>query len=126
MKRLFIGLCCVLLFASCEKANSLVGKTYAAFGYHADEKNIAGIHFDGYDAYYVYRFIDEARGERTIRKYSPKGEIIGEIEPCTYTYEYPQIEITYINQYFEREVTVQGEFLDKNTFRINKDDYHLQ
>lgn len=126
MRRLLIGLCLILLFASCEKTNSLAGKTFAAFGYHVDEMNAGIIHFDGYDAYYVYRFIDEVRAERTTRKYSAKGEIIGEIEPCTYIYEYPLIEITYTPDYSDKETTVKGEFLDKNTFRINKSDYHLQ
>ena len=126
MRRLLIGLCLIFIFASCEKTNSLVGKTFAAFGYHVDEMNAGIIHIDGYDAYYVYRFVDEARAERTTRKYSAKGEVIGEIESCTYTYEYPIIEITYIPSYSDKEITVQGEFLDKNTFRINKSDYYLQ
>lgn len=127
MKKLAIIFAAIAVLAGCQKdKTSLAGETYAAFAYHSDAWEIAGMHFDGYDAYYVYRFIDQTRAERTVRQYSPIGEIIGDIEDCTYTYKYPYIEIKYYNTSRKLEVTEKGEFLDKDTFRINKKDYIKQ
>ena len=101
---------------SCSKDNdednfSLVGSTYAAFAYHMDATEFAGFHYDGYDAYWVYRFISPTQCEAQTREGSPTGRIIGDITTCTYTLDYPTITIKQGN------ATFIGTFLDKNTFR---------
>lgn len=125
MRKMLLVVLAVVMMAGCTKTKGVVGSTFAAFGYHVDDKVIAGMHFDGYDAYRVYRFIDSGTAEKTTRKYSPQGEIIGDIETCTYSYSYPAITITYKN-YDGSDRTVTGEFLDNDTFRIGKEDYIRQ
>lgn len=90
---------------------SLVGKTYAAFAYHSSAIDVAGIHLDGYDAYWVYRFTSATECERQARKGSPTGGIIGDIDKCTYTLNYPTITIV------NGTSTITGTFIDQNTFR---------
>ena len=108
--------------ASCSKDEdnekevfSLVGKTYAAVAYHINESNIGGFHMDGYDAYWVYRFTSDSECERMCRQNSPTGKIIGDIEKCTYTLDYPTIKLK------DDESTDTGTFIDENTFRITYD-----
>ena len=103
-------------FISCgsdddEDEFSLVGKTYAAFAYHSSAMDVAGLHFDGYDAYWVYRFTSTTECERQSRKGSPTGGIIGDIDKCTYTLNYPTITIV------NGTSTITGTFIDQNTFR---------
>ena len=126
MRRVVLVLIVLSALMGCSKGSSLVGETYAAYGYHSDEFNAGYIHIDGYDAYYVFRFIDRSTAERTTRQHSPQGSIIGDIESCTYTLKYPSIEISYYNSALRQVVTEKGKFLDKKTFRIGKYDYVKQ
>lgn len=125
MKRLLLAVLGIAILTGCIKREHIVKSTFAAFSYHVDEKNIAGMHFDAYDAYEVYRFIDTGTAEKSTRKFSPKGEIIGDIDICSYIYSYPTITITYKN-YDGKDKTVTGQFLDYDTFRIGKEEYIRQ
>lgn len=126
MRKIVLCIIAAVLFMGCEKQDSLSGTVFAGFAYHANSTTIAGIQIDGYDAYYVYRFIDETNLERTTRTGGAYGKIIGEAEKGTYSYNHPNIEITYTDQYSERVVTLRGEFLDSKTFRIDDTDYIKQ
>lgn len=126
MKKIVLCIIAAVMLIGCEKQDSLKGSVFAGYAYHANSNTIAGIHIDGYDAYYVYRFLDDINLERTTRKGGAHGEIIGEIEKGTYTYDYPNIEVTYTDKYSGREVVLAGEFLDKKTFRIDDTDYVKQ
>lgn len=126
MKKILLALLPLVFLCGCSKEDTLEGKTFAAFAYHANDKTIAGIQLDGYDAYYVFRFSTASTGERSTRKGSPQGGFIGEIQPCTYEYSYPNIKITYSNEYSGRQVTEEGKFIDRKTFRINDKEYILQ
>lgn len=126
MKRIAVIIAAIAVLVGCQKEERVKGQTYAAFGYHTDAWDIAGMHFDGYDVYYVFRFIDETTAERTIRRDSPKGEIMFDIESCTYTYNHPVIEISYYNKTSQKNVVETGEFIDDATFRIGKKDYIRQ
>ena len=126
MRKIAIIFAVIAVLAGCSKGNSLSGETYAAYGYHVDDFNAGYFHMDGYDAYYVFRFIDDSTAERSTRKYSPTGEVIGEMESCTYTFNHPHIEISYYNNSLNKIVTEKGEFLDNKTFRVGKYDYIKQ
>lgn len=107
------------LFSSCTKADEpfkLTGKVFAAEAYHSSSLDVSGLHFDGYDAYYVYRFTSETTAERSTRKNSPTGSIIGDIEQCTVSLNYPNITIKYTE--YSTDHTENGTFLDEKTFRV--------
>lgn len=118
MKKLAFIFAAIIILAGCQMGNDLSGCVYCGFAYHANDKTIAGMHIDGYDDYYVFRFYDETNLERTTRKTSAYGEIIGETETGTYTYSHPNIEITYKDKYSGRNVTLKGEFLDKKNIPL--------
>jgi hypothetical protein len=126
MKKILLALSIVFLFCGCSKEKTLIGETYAAYGYHVDDFDAGIIHMDGYDAYFVFRFIDESTAERSTRQYSPQGKVIGEMESCTYVLNYPTIEISYYSDAVNKIVVEKGEFLNDKTFRIGKYDYIKQ
>lgn len=110
------------LFSSCsqvepEKPFTVSGKTFAAFGYHADSFTYGMIHYDGYDAYYVLRFTSEATAEKSTREANPNGRIIGDIEDCKVTISYPSITVSYVKKNGEQHIE-SGTFLDETKFRL--------
>ena len=101
----------LLFFSRCsnddkiEPSFSLIGKTYAAEAYE-------DLFDDGYD-YWVYRFLNETEVERTTRKLSPTGGIIGNAEITTYTLNYPAL----IIKSTMSESYISCEFINEKTFR---------
>lgn len=108
----------MISFSSCKKEDSfsVSGKTFTAFGYHADSFTYGIIHYDGYDAYYVLRFISETTAERSTREGNASGRIIGDMEDCKVTINYPLITISYMSR--GTQYTESGAFLDKTKFRL--------
>ena len=108
----------MISFSSCKKEESfsVSGKTFAAFGYHADSFTYGIIHRDGYDAYYVLRFTSETTAERSTREGSASGRIIGDMEDCKVAIDYPLITISYMS--LGTQYTESGAFLDQTKFRL--------
>lgn len=115
MKKLLLSLVLVasVLLVSCEKEKdkeeeekfSLSGKTYAAYGYKSYTSDD--------DVYWVMRFTSDTQVERTARKVSPTGGIIGDAESWTYALSYPSV--VFYDEDGEKYNT--GTFVDENTYR---------
>lgn len=126
MKRVLINLVTVIiLFVGCSKNDdpiledaSLKGTYYSAFAYTGGGYSFMGVWIDSYDVYWSYRFIDDNKAERTANKKEPYGKLIGQPEPYTYRYKYP--DITLIDKDGKE---TNGTFIDKNVFRIGDKNY---
>lgn len=125
-KTVFALLLSLAALCGCQKNNSLEGQTFAAYAYHGNSMEIAGIHLDGYDAYRVIRFIDETKAEKCTRENSARGPLIGDIEYGTYVYSYPNVTITLVSSYSGKEYTIEGEFISPDVFRAGDLEYVKQ
>ena len=115
----------LLTITGCKKENkpeefTLIGKTFAAFNYH----------FLDEDVYTVWRFVSETEVERTSRRNSPQGGLIGNIYYGTYILDYPNLNVS-IPQLAEYKC----EFISETCFRtqwyntsgkIEIHEFHLQ
>lgn len=113
-----VALLSFTVFLSCAKETpfTVSGKTYAAFGYHADSFTYGIFHWDGYDAYYVLRFTSEKSAEKSTREANPQGRIIGDLEDCSVTINYPSIIVSYTEN--GRLYTEKGTFITQSIFRL--------
>ncbi len=108
-----------LLFSSCgsddeeNPDNPLVGSTYAVYAYHNEAEPSVGI--EAYDAYFVLKFTSEHECEYTVRKNSPKGEIVHSAETFLYILHYPNV--TFRTPENSSRV---GKFTSKDVFTVSK------
>jgi hypothetical protein len=126
-----------LMLSSCKKDDgddqddvfSPKGKVYAAFAYHSNAYYFGNIYNAPYDAYWVFRFTSETEFERTARKNTPTGEIIGDIETGTYTLSYPNMTLTFKDKTTGASV-IEATFVSESAFRTgsgsNIKEYNLQ
>ncbi|MBR4326192.1 MAG: hypothetical protein IKP73_11770 [Bacteroidales bacterium] len=111
-----------LLLSSCKKDDeneekfSVNGKVYAAYGYQGGGVSSGGYSLPSYDAYWVIRFTSETKFERTARKSSPTGGIIGDIETGTYTLDYPNLKLTFDEATYGDKV-IEATFVSESSFR---------
>lgn len=126
-----------LMLSSCSKDDddngdegfSLKGKMYAAVAYHSNAYYFGNIYNAPYDAYWVFRFTSETEFERTARKNTPTGEIIGDIETGTYTLSYPNMTLTFKDKTTGASV-IEATFVSESAFRTGSGsdikEYNLQ
>jgi len=119
MKKSLFILLLPFMFLGCEDENKdeqfrLEGKTYSAYAFDHTDPYLGNTT----KVYYVYRFIDNNRTEKTARKNEPHGALFGNsVDTCIYTLNYPNLEIKVPSPNGTSTYTKRCEFISEKIFR---------